>query len=82
VSSSRTIAKGIAAAALRSAQRAPGTGPHWPSAQRFAIGVVLCLALMLLTQYWLDPVATIDPRKLPTWIGGWIGSLRGRFESV
>jgi undecaprenyl-diphosphatase len=75
VSGSRTIAKGIAAAAWRSAQRAPGTGPHWPSAQKFVIGVTLSLALLLVAQNWLDPVATIDPRRLPAWIGSWIGSL-------
>jgi undecaprenyl-diphosphatase len=78
VSGSKTIVQGIAAAALRSvrrpARRAPGKGPDWPSSQRLAVGVMLGLALLLLAQYWLDPVATIDPRKLPSWIGGWIGS--------
>jgi undecaprenyl-diphosphatase len=85
VSGSRTIVQEIAAAALssarRSARRAPGKGPDWPSSQKLAIGAVLCLTVLLLAQYWLDPVATIDPRKLPSWIGGWIGRISAYVKS-
>lgn len=70
---SKAIASNFAAVVLRPARRGPGRGPHWPSARSIAIGVSLFLAAFLLAQSWLDPVATVDPRTLPTWIGGWIG---------
>lgn len=60
--------------ALRRARRAPETGPHWPSPQRLAIVATAIVAVFLLTQVFLDSIATIDPRTLPTWIGRWIGS--------
>ena len=58
----------------RRARRALGTGPHWPSPSWLVIGAVVIAAILLLTQFHLDSVATLDPRALPSWIGRWIGS--------
>jgi undecaprenyl-diphosphatase len=73
VRQSKVIASNLAAVASRPVRRAPGAGPHWPSVRSIAIGVALLLATFLIAQAWLDPVATLDPRTLPAWIGSWIG---------
>lgn len=54
---------------MRPARRASGTDTAWPSPQKLVAGVMLFLLLLVPAQYWLDPVATIDPHKLPAWIG-------------
>lgn len=70
---SKAIASDLAVLVLRPVRRGAGTGPHWPAMGRIAIAVLLLVAAFLLAQAWLDPFATIDPRRLPSWIGSWIG---------
>jgi undecaprenyl-diphosphatase len=74
VRNSNAIASNGFALASRSARRAFGTGPYWPSPQRLATGTAAIITALLLAQFFLDPVAILDPRALPIWIGRWLGS--------